>query len=432
MSVLVRNCEKLPTLLCCLENTAFTLVSNLIIADAATTYDQAKDVLKTRFCGEEYKRILQVKLQSLKFVKGMNINSFIDELMCTIKNLYSLDDVETVKNIALNHITSNLDDSLRYDAKIFQLSGNKSLENLLEFVSTKLCSLSLRTDSNISACYSKYPVQNSDHTRLDKLESIMERVLNKLDKKEEDYPSDFQKRKQICNFCNKTGHVEERCFKKKICHKCDQKGHIAKFCKVKPDGAAVKTSSSAAENKSGIDLAEPAQRTVISVKIGTQNVDFLYDTGLQASIMTRESFDNLVLKPPLQNIDKSGTAIDGSLFQFDGIAYLNLIFPNEEGNPYTLEYEPILVSSKVTRNIFGAKTENRFRACIRDLENSTITYTPKDSDTPVALKCYKEKINNTSAFIQVAKMSFVKENEIKLIKAHVMDHKDVSKRGSHQ
>ena len=74
--------KKLPTLLCCLENTAFTLVSNLIIADAATTYDQAKDVLKTRFCGEEYKRILQVKLQSLKFVKGMNINSFIDELMC--------------------------------------------------------------------------------------------------------------------------------------------------------------------------------------------------------------------------------------------------------------------------------------------------------------------------------------------------------------
>ena len=219
----------------------------------------------------------------------------------------------------------------------------------------------------------------------------MEKVLNKLDKKEENYPSDFQKRKQICNFFNETGHVEERCFKKKICHKCDQKGHIAKFCKVKPDGAAVKTSSSAAENKSGIDLAEPAQRTVISVKIGTQNVDFLYDTGSQASIMTRESFDNLVLKPPLQNIDKSGTAIDGSLFQFDGIAYLNLIFPNEEGNPYTLEYEPILVSSKVTCNIFGAKTENRFRACIRDSENSTITYTPKDSDTPVALKCYKEK-----------------------------------------
>ena len=114
--------KKLPTLLCCLENTAFTLVSNLIIADAHTTYYQAKDVLKTCFCGEEYKRILQVKLQSLKFVKGMHIKSFIDELMCTIKNLYSLDDVETVKNIALNHITSNLDNSLLHDTKIFQLS----------------------------------------------------------------------------------------------------------------------------------------------------------------------------------------------------------------------------------------------------------------------------------------------------------------------
>ena len=110
-----------------------------------------------------------------------------------------------------------------------------------------------------------------------------------------------------------------------------------------------------------------AQRTVISVKIGTQNVDFLYDTGSQSSIMTRESFDNLVSKPPLQTINKSGTAVDGSLFKFDGIAYLNLIFPTEEGNQYTLEYEPVLVSSKVTCNIFGAKTENRFRACFRDL-----------------------------------------------------------------
>ena len=51
--------KRLPTLLCCLENTAFSLVSNLVIAEAATTYDEAKENLKIRFCGEEYKRILQ-------------------------------------------------------------------------------------------------------------------------------------------------------------------------------------------------------------------------------------------------------------------------------------------------------------------------------------------------------------------------------------
>ena len=105
-------------------------------------------------------------------------------------------------------------------------------------------------------------------------------------------------------------------------------------------------------------------------------------------------------------------------------------FETENKQPYTLEYEPVLVSSKVKSNIFGAKTENRFKTCVRDLENATIVYTTRDQGETVKVKCYKEKINATTAFIEVAKVSYIEENKIKFVKGRIRNTINISKENS--
>ena len=299
--------KKVATLLCCLDSTAFSAVTEMIAADGAITYVNIKASLTTRFCGDDYKRSLQNKLQSLKFIKGTNINTFVNDLSTTIKYLYNVNYAEIIRTIALNHITSNLDDTLRSEATIFQLTGNKSIENLLEVLSTKMSISSLRSIDHQVASTS-FVSKNINDTRLGKLEAMMEKVLTRLDK-----PAHL-----VCNFCNKAGHSEERRFKKKACHKCSEIGHIAKFC---PKNRNEHPTAAAQVDKSNVsnDLIEPAQ-TILSVNVGQNKIDFLYDTGSQFSIMMKSTYDNLVTKPPLIDVTKSGIGIDGHRFDFEGIA----------------------------------------------------------------------------------------------------------------
>ena len=108
----VRQVKKLPTLLCCLEGNAFTKASKCLLDDNVIDYNGIIE-----FCGKDYRQKLQVKLQGLRFTKGKNISTFINELLVTVKDLYNLDgvvDEDTIKSIALNHITSNLDKGLRH------------------------------------------------------------------------------------------------------------------------------------------------------------------------------------------------------------------------------------------------------------------------------------------------------------------------------
>ena len=120
-------------LLCCLEGSAFSFAAQRIGADDLP-YDELKDDLIERFTGEDYKRKLETKLRNLKFTKGMNINSFSNNLRTTVKELYGLqgDVNNAVDSIAINHIISTLSDDMRSQAKILQLTGNKSLECLLD------------------------------------------------------------------------------------------------------------------------------------------------------------------------------------------------------------------------------------------------------------------------------------------------------------
>ena len=108
-------------LLCSTESTAFTFLAQKISDD-----NNVKIEMKRRFFGDDYRRTLQNKFRELVFRKGMMTNAFIDELAKTIRELF---DIEEQQTITINRIISNLEEDLRQEAKIFQLSWNKSLEN---------------------------------------------------------------------------------------------------------------------------------------------------------------------------------------------------------------------------------------------------------------------------------------------------------------
>ena len=60
--------KKRETLLCCLERSAFATATAEITENNEITYDELKDALKTRYSGDDYKR-----LRNLKFKPGMKI-----------------------------------------------------------------------------------------------------------------------------------------------------------------------------------------------------------------------------------------------------------------------------------------------------------------------------------------------------------------------
>ena len=127
-------------MLCCLEDSAFTLTSQRINAENDITYNNLKAALAEAFSGEDYKRTLETKSRNLKFTKGTNKNLFCNSLRALIRKLYNLTDLDetSIDTIALNHVIAQLDERVRKDVKMLQLAGNKSLERLLELVNDKL------------------------------------------------------------------------------------------------------------------------------------------------------------------------------------------------------------------------------------------------------------------------------------------------------
>ena len=151
---------------------------------------------------------------------------------------------------------------------------------------------------------------------------------------------------------------------------------------------------------------------------------FFHDTGSQFSIITRDDYDRRPTKPPLQQMEQSGVGIDGSKFAFDGIIYLNLVLSNGEGETFELSYEPVLVSSQVSSNIFGFNSEEKFTSCCHNSEDNIMAFTTKSRKT-LKVKCYRENIEATIVYIRIANAAVVSTNTRTFVKARVENFQDV-------
>ena len=115
----------------------------------------------------------------------------------TIKELNGLQGNanDAIDAIAINHVVSGLSEEIRSQAKILQLTGNKSLECLLELVEDKLSGNTLFMNS--STVLDKNNASKMESDRMTRLEQMFETLLKKIDNINE------SKSKQICGHCGK-------------------------------------------------------------------------------------------------------------------------------------------------------------------------------------------------------------------------------------
>ena len=99
----------------------------------------------------------------------------------TIKELYGLQGNanDAIDAIAINHVVSGLSEEIRSQAKILQLTGNKSLNCLLELVEDKLSGNMLFVNSSTVRDKNNAPKVESD--RITRLEQMFETLLKKID-----------------------------------------------------------------------------------------------------------------------------------------------------------------------------------------------------------------------------------------------------------
>ena len=410
-------------LLCCTDGSAFAYASQAIVASADISYVNLKKSMKERFCGDDYKRNLQAKLQNLRFRKGTKIIPFVHELRMTVRELYSITGEEAIEGIATSHVMATLDDHVKKHVQVLQLAGNTGLENLLELVDSLLSGnpLSLSAakmgkdnsvDNPATGAYATAATETVSYDkRLGRLETMFEKLMTKLDN-----PAPRAQRSEaVCEHCKKKGHTRERCFKLKKCYKCGEIGHISKYCKA-VDVDTNKIMPQSGNCQEAPDGVEPGNRLVIKVKVGSDRIDFLYDTGSQNSVIPRHVYDSLQVKPPLIPMKRSGIGITENKFQFDGVVYLNLELQQTDGSLYILEYEPVLVSPSVVTSTFGIKAEQRFEEIKRKQRDRTLTFVTEDKQE-IIIPFYREHNIKASAFIKVAKVTVVNDGEMRFLKA---------------
>ena len=174
----------------------------------------------------------------------------------TIKELNGLQGNanDAIDAIAINHVVSGLSEEIRSQAKILQLTGNKSLECLLELVEDKLSGNMLFVNS--STVREKNSASKVENDRITKLEQMFETLLKKVDN------IDKSESKQICGHCGKANHAESSCFKLKTYFKCNSKGHIAKFCKQNDSTTSLKLENTNEYDRQKKNLI-PAERFLL-------------------------------------------------------------------------------------------------------------------------------------------------------------------------
>ena len=84
-----------------------------------------------------------------------------------------------------------------------------------------------------------------------------------------------------------------------------------------------------------------------------------------------------------------------------------------------MEYEPVSVSSQISTDIYGIETQERFKSCLKDHENLTLVYSPRVGDENITIKCYKEKVSTTTAYVQIAKSCVVEKGSVAVVKGKI-------------
>ena len=59
---------------------------------------------------------------------------------------------------------------------------------------------------------------------------------------------------------------------------------------------------------------------------------------------------------------------------------------------FVIKYEPVIVTSKIDMCIFGIKSEEKFKKCVRNESNHTLEY-HTENDRTVSVKFYRESGN---------------------------------------
>ena len=126
-------------------------------------------------------------------------------------------------------------------------------------------------------------------------------------------------------------------------------------------------------------------------------------------IVARHGYDRLPTKSPLQQVEQSGVGINGSKFAFDGIVYLNLVLSNEEGKTFELSYEPVLVSSQLSCNIFGFNSEEKLTLICRNSEGNIMMFTKKSRKSSKVI-FYRKNNETTTPYIRIGKYTVVGTN----------------------
>ena len=106
---------------------------------------------------------------------------FAHTLRNIIKELYGLQGSATnaIDTIAINHVVSGLSEEIISQAKVLKLTGNKTLECLLELVEDKLSGNMLFVNS--STVRDKNNASKGESDRITKLEQMFEMLLNPIE-----------------------------------------------------------------------------------------------------------------------------------------------------------------------------------------------------------------------------------------------------------
>ena len=195
----------------------FLLLVTAVVRLTAKTTNSEKAIYFLSLISCSINKLKSHILFTCKCFTKTNLDTFIDELTKTIRELFDIENPETIDLIAINHVVSNLEEDMRQDAKVFQLTGNKSLENLPELIVTKMEGNTLKPKSEVTnVAYGSAPIATGrSNDRIDRLEKMMPTILKKIDDKTPSNLLTKSSQSDICSFCNKTGHVGSKCFKRR-------------------------------------------------------------------------------------------------------------------------------------------------------------------------------------------------------------------------